>query len=218
MIDLYKEKKEIDERYYRLGDVHIFSQMGPDQFFEIKNNIADKRHQKIHIFELYPDSIMETIKEIIEVVHSETKIIIHISHYMKDYKILMEEKFKDIKRDSKIPKYYIIAERKPVIFSWVDKNDDNKQHSIIFTFKKHNGRFQLTINNQIKAWTLRNQMYDYSNAAIRSQVQLNNPELFKDTIIKNFKRVTPDGILGTFDSDDDIWDFITDQGEWASKE
>lgn len=46
---------------------------------------------------------------------------------------------------------------------------------------------------------------------IRSMATRENPELFKDDIIRRFKDVTPDGILKTFKDDDDIWSFITEQ-------
>lgn len=32
--------------------------------------------------------------------------------------------------------------------------------------------------------------------------------------IKEFKKTTPAGILKQFKSDDDIWDYLNNQGEW----
>ena len=44
------------------------------------------------------------------------------------------------------------------------------------------------------------------------------PELFKDQIIENFKKATPELILKSFKDDNDIWDYINKNGEWSVKE
>jgi len=41
-----------------------------------------------------------------------------------------------------------------------------------------------------------------------------NPEMFKDKLIEGFKKECPERILITFKSDDDIWDYIMQQGNW----
>jgi len=45
-----------------------------------------------------------------------------------------------------------------------------------------------------------------------------NPEMFKDKLISEFKRQVPSGILKAFKTDDDIFEYIMQQGEWNVKE
>lgn len=218
MIDLMKEKTENDERYYKIGNTHIFTQMGVEQFTIVKDEISKKRNQRIHIFELRPTSVDDLLKGIVDLVQNDTKVIIHVSHHMISYKRLVESYFYNAKEKegSRIKKVYVIAERKPVKFSWIDRSDFSKvKRSIIFEFANDLGNYQLRTYRQDKEWTVLKNWYYHSNAAIRSKVELENMELFRDVIIKHFKRATPKGILGTFKSDDEIWDYITEQEEWA---
>lgn len=57
-----------------------------------------------------------------------------------------------------------------------------------------------------------------SSAPIDTLAKRIHPELFKDDILAAFKESAPKGILSTFKSDDEIWDFITLNGEWGVKE
>jgi hypothetical protein len=45
-----------------------------------------------------------------------------------------------------------------------------------------------------------------------------NPNMFKDKLIEGFKKSCPPGILKTFKTDDEIWDYIMQQGMWKVKE
>ena len=40
------------------------------------------------------------------------------------------------------------------------------------------------------------------------------PELFKDQLLAKFKKECPPGILSSFSGDDDIWDYMLNNGEW----
>jgi hypothetical protein len=41
-----------------------------------------------------------------------------------------------------------------------------------------------------------------------------DPDMFRDKIIKAFKEKTPEGILKSFKNDDEIWEYIMQQGQW----
>jgi hypothetical protein len=44
-----------------------------------------------------------------------------------------------------------------------------------------------------------------------------NPEDFKDKLIESFKTRCPNKILNSFKSDEDIWNYILQKGEWSIK-
>ena len=46
------------------------------------------------------------------------------------------------------------------------------------------------------------------NGYFANESEERHPELFKDEIIANFKATTPLGILKTFKSEEDIWNYI----------
>ena len=45
-----------------------------------------------------------------------------------------------------------------------------------------------------------------------------NPENFKEQLIESFKRDLPDEMVNSFKNDEDIWDFINQNGEWECSE
>lgn len=50
---------------------------------------------------------------------------------------------------------------------------------------------------------------------VKNECQRLHPNIFREGIIARFKTVTPESILNSFRDDNDIWNYITCQSEWA---
>lgn len=58
---------------------------------------------------------------------------------------------------------------------------------------------------------------EYEHEGIFSSVYRKEyPELFKEEMIKDFKKVTPRALLKAFKDDEDIWDYIMTQNSWEA--
>lgn len=58
---------------------------------------------------------------------------------------------------------------------------------------------------------------EYEHEGVFSSVyRKEDPELFKEDIINDFKKATPRGILKSFENDEDIWDYVMMQNSWVS--
>lgn len=189
------------EKYFKINNMHIFVQPSACDM-NIFEEISKKKNQRIHIFEINPLAIKENLIEIINMVQDDTKVIIHIPYMVKDYALLLRKELGNIQK-----KWKIITEKSEVEFKCY----------LHIKFTKDDDYYSIQTYIGVNDFKLPRNIYDYkTNASFRSLVQLNNPEIFKDTIIKNFKKSAPHGILRSFTNDSDIWDYIMEQGEWTN--
>lgn len=197
-------------KYIRTHNNHIFIQPSESNI-DLISSIVQKDQQHIHVFELYPETIKNIITMMVDKLSTKSKLIIHIPHEFKDYKRLIESWVGDNNKNWKV-----IPEGKEIKFSF-----SRDKRLIKLTFSNQHGMMRLGVHLEILSFDLpENKYFDMvlgrkNEGAIRTIPQRNNPELYRDVIIKNFKRSTPDGILKTFNDDDDIWDYIKQTGEWA---
>lgn len=204
--------------YTRVKNNHIFVQFDVEQFPTIEKIIA-KKHQKIHIFDLYPIAIKNCIQKIIDMADNTTSVIIHIPKMMIDYERVLRKELTN--KDHKKVRFSI--ESKPVEF-YIRRSDVINSSSD----ESLNKIFKVGYSKELKYYKLESYMHlerdryvlnrgDYDREirmAFESVCQVRDPELFKDVIIKNFKRNCPKGILTNFKTDDDIWEYLV----WSDEE
>lgn len=192
-------------RRFRIGNQHIFIQVFGSDMEEIRE-ILKKGNQRIHIFDIYPDTISNIICTTAEELNKSSKLVIHIPRLFKDYKMILENKMKDISTNWKIS-----LESEPVTFHF-----DKGTRDFVVGFTNTSKRtLKLSVYVEILQYTdVGKYFIGGGDSAVMTWPQAKNMELFKDTIIKNFKRSTPEGILQSFKDDNDIWDYLTNENDW----
>lgn len=215
------------ENYLRVKNNHII--INPDfssinklylNLVILDNTIVE--NQRIHLFiSKYSKEINKCIIYILKHFAFSCKITIHIPKNVKDLKVVIEECLKEFKTTHGIEylNCKVFIESKGPSFKIHNKfcgcfNDGlNDEVDIIY------GKKGIHINYSLLDAEYSNYFYKgirgcNKPGAIRTKPQKEYPELFKDLIIKQFKESTPEGILKSFKSDDDIWDYILGNGEW----
>lgn len=197
--------KRLDEHYVRIGNINILIQPNTDTLELLKTYLGDTGNQVIHIFELYPVSITNLLSAICASVHQKTKIFIHIPHMLKDFVRLVEPNIDTLDRKVKF-----ITERKEIVFKYYEYFYP-KYFKI--SFGKDYWNYYIHIHEEVKTYGLSTSQYFISDDnSIRTKPQRNYPELFKDDIIKNFRKSNPKGIVETFKDNEDIWNFLIENG------
>lgn len=197
--------KRLDEHYVKIGNINILIQPNADTLKLVNDYLEDTENQVIHIFELYPTSITNLLSAICTSVHSSTKIVIHIPHMLKDYVRLVKPDIDKLGRRVKF-----ITERKEVQFKYYEHGYPKY---FKLSFDRDYWNYYIRIYDEIKTYGLPKSQYFISDDnSVRTVPQRKNPELFKDDIIKNFKKSSPKGIIKGFKTDDEIWDFLIENG------
>lgn len=178
--------------------------------------MSHKRDRRIHIFLtnvrcVRTKEFIEFMESLFQEVNQEPVVTIHVSYEMEDLKKYLHEIVFPSMHTEYVPKIRVFCERKPVLFLM-----DGARYRKWLKFEWINN--QLRVYYELDTYPLRG--YQISNkgkpGAIRNTLQRNYPELYKDKIIQNFKESCPEKILKNFTSDDDIWDYIMQEGEWES--
>lgn len=220
-----------DPSHMRVGNTHIFVNPGSkaDHGFakEIVKTITNKRNFKFHIFifnawvldDENKDQFVELIKALIDNPSDMPKIVIHIPNRMSDIKVLCdyvldEAGIPTFVKESRI-KYAL--ERRGCSF----KIPRDPRTSYLMTFDYSYRSVEIKI--EVKSFEFSGFDPSYCSfggkpGAVKNLVQAVHPELFRDKIIAGFKESCPEGILKTFKTDDEIWEYITENGEWSVKE
>lgn len=187
-------------RYLRVENNHIFIQINSDDLNKILSDelLVHGSGQHIHIFELYPSAVINGIESLCSSI-TKNKVIIHIPKYMRDYDIFIKNKLKEIKGNWKIQ-----IESKPVLFK---SKKDAISRSIYVSFEEENN---LCI---LKVWKVASSFMIIKNRYDENALRMKYPELYKDRIIKSFKKKTAKGILSSFKDDEDIWNFIMEESK-----
>lgn len=224
---------EFEGDYVHIGNNHIFVNLftgTKERLYDI-HDFIDKTgdmNQHIHIFVSAILDMDDFIKHI-AVNDPRAKTIIHIPRRLADYKRMIEYHYKKYLLDNEC---IFDADADVSKVSWVKIIVESKGPS----FKFPRGSVARAKYGQVDAVYTRdsiilsipivNHSYDpeynvkylnnhSSQAAIQTKFQKDNMEMFKDVIIKNFRRVCPSGILKTLNTTDKIWEYITAEGEWS---
>ena len=203
--------KEQKEQYIRINNNHIFIQADGSTWLDNMKNIMTKHNQRIHIFEIYPMDVLTMFEAIIHDVYDDCKVIIHIPRTMKDWSIVINDYLANNLYIRDKTNWKVITERRMTRFSYYD-NGYMKHFIVSYDVDIRNQFIHSYVEQQ--TYMIGRGSYELSKdvRAIMTMPQLKFPNLFRDTIIKQFKKSTPPNILESFISDDDIWEYIVD--EW----
>lgn len=209
---------KIDGGYIKIGNIHILIGIDSKSLINIKAT-EDVSNQNVHIFLTSPDDINNDFREMIKVVSmymDDTRLTVHIPKFIRDVKPLIDLKEFSAVDGCKMHKYCtMVCESKGPSFRI--PGTDNML-DIIYTKKGITSCIRL-YERQYTGYKVQgcdpNSKDPMARGAINSIPRMNNPEMFKKDIIKSFKQSCPDGILSSFESDDDIWDYIMMNGEWS---
>lgn len=203
--------------YYRAKNNHVFVQFNTDHM-DIISNIITKRNQRIHIFDIYPLAITNLISWAIETVDGKAKLIFHIPSMLKDYAPVIRDWNKDLNKP-----YTISIDGADVEFSMIDHLPsnvytpcyNNNSNGICRQLKVRYGRDRYCYQVSAAITTLHGMnllpIAQYQSQGLFDTIPKQRyPELFRDTCIKRFKKMTPKGILEQFKDDDDIWNWMMD--------
>lgn len=195
--------------YYRIKNNHVFVQClsSNELILSLINSISKIENQNIHIFDLNPLLIKDLIEMIIDIMsYNKIKVIIYIPKIMKDYKTIIEDYYKN---DNKLWKIAIYS--KPVIF--IDSsNITTRKLEISCLLYQYNYIIRAT-NSYITDNMMSRHFYEENGIIFDTVLKRKYPELFKDKIIKKFKKHCPNSILTTIKNDEDIWNFIMDKND-----
>lgn len=212
---------KIDGGYIKIGNIHVLIGIDSKSIINIKA-IEDVSNQNVHIFLTSPDDINDDFREIVKVVSmfmDDTRLTVHIPRFIRDTKPLIDIKqFVTIDGRKVHPYCTLVCESKGPSFR-IPGTD--KMLDITYTKKGVMAAVRV-YDKQYTGYKVRgcdqNSKDPKARGAVNSIPRMNNPEMFKNEIIKSFKESCPDGILSSFRNDDDIWEYIMGEGEWSVKE
>lgn len=200
--------RNLGDHYVKIGNMNIIIQPEAETLDLVNKYLGDTKNQVIHIFEIYPVSIPNLLSAICESVDHGTKIFIHIPKMLKDYIKLVRPKIDKLERRVKF-----VIDSKEVVFKYYDKYFHYPKYFKI-SFDSDYYNFYIHVFKDFKTCALPRTQYDYDkNGSVKTEPQRKYPELFRDEIIKNFKKNNPKGIVKTFKDDDEIWEFLIENGK-----
>lgn len=198
--------------YIRVANKHIFLNFREENFIDLEEIEGKERQQRIHVFITNHHAINDCLSDLIKIYSDNTSITIHVPQQVRDLKVVIDDYLSKYKK-----KWKIFVEPNGPIFKANDNTvfkihyfDNGIQASLSFGAAYYTG-YKLPQDN--------NKKRDKNNeGAITSTPMQMHPELFRDQIIKGFKDHCPEGILKAFDTDDKIWEYIMETGEWNVKQ
>lgn len=224
------------EGYYKINNHHILINPFGDIVNMFMEQASQIRSKKVHmIVTEWNDDIKKSIIRILtsnNFTRNRDKYFIHIPKMCKDIIVLINAD-EDMKRYN----YKIIIEGNSRKLKFVlnvkeYNNIEITDAELVFDIRKNwfLGRgisvdlnMISIIENRISSINIHlsdsiSNAHSYGFEGIfSSKYRRNDPELFKNEIIKSFKKQTPNGIIKSFKNDDEIWEFIMCQNEWNSR-
>lgn len=189
--------------YIHFKDMHIFNNIN-DINISIADNFKDKINQRIHIF-ITTHQCIDILKSLIKICN-KAKIFIHVPYHVKDIKKYLDIELEDF------PNVKVFLERKGPSFS-INEYTHGFYYKMMLDVIYNEDEVLMSINLHRTSF----QSYFISHCkhgAIKTNLQKEYPELYRDEIIQNFKDETPKGILKSFKDDNDIWNYIMNNNEW----
>lgn len=237
-----KLKLLMDQRNYMcIGNTHIFINFNHSNF-EHLDTINPKSIGIVHVFVTAHAAINMELKLLVEKYNKakfidghryKTKVIIHLPYQVREltylarkilgfdeygYKLLVERKG---------PKF--ILNPHPDYFNYehnrLEISYNDKSLSINITYTNESDGYIDILGKGSHPVIIKFPEYPYNindkenDPGIFETGEMRiNPEMFKDKLIEGFKKNCPEGILKSFKTDDDIWDYIMEQGSWSQKD
>ena len=206
------------ENYINIGNTHIFINWSVPNASHLDNLNPSSIH-KVHVFLTDGESIVGGAANYLVQSQPQAKIIFHVPKQVKELKKLLA---KYIEGDN----YRCIVESKPVIFSksvyarrlfyrvWYRVSINyNEDHISIDIGKKI---YPKAINSPMIIFP--KFYYGFNPVGIfETQSQVDNPLDFSEDLVEAFKQQCPEGILSSFKNDEDILEYIIQQGKWEVK-
>lgn len=197
-----------------IKDVHDKSFIRTKTTFIMLNPTADtlkkvekviNSHYHVHMFITNP-SILNNDQwdEMFDLLTDWAKYFIHIPKQLEDIKPLVEKIIIPLREHKEIK---IITEKDGPSFA-------TPNNYTTINVKYNSDKVVISLDIDI----FDGGYYFTNGGAITSTPMYMDPDLFKDKIIENFKKRCPEGILKAFRNDDDIWDYVKQNGEWSIKE
>jgi len=186
------------------------------------NSLHPDNFRKVHVFITSHASINDSLKTMANIYgkpskskNNCTKIIIHIPYPIKELAPLVKEFMGD-------SPYQMYVEGRGKKGCAVLFTDDGNYTVLIGYFKNYLG-ISVSGDYRNRGTIVKFPKYPYnpieednqgifSNAAERL-----NPIQFKDKLVEAFKKNCPPSLMKSFKGDDDIFDYIVEQGEWSVK-
>lgn len=202
--------------YYKAGSAHIFfdpREINLPNVPELLDSIAKKPNQKVHIFisgtkgDVIPN-LPAFIAFLMRYPETPTTIVIHVP---KKVPLLYEMTDLVLKGIEPKLKYKLIRESKFVSF---------RTHWPVFLDVAFTDS-EIVTNINLRRYTYPKTAKTDKNGKcicgpLCDPTMSGNIQMFKPQIIETFKKSTPDGILKAFNNDDEIWDYIIQNGEWKA--
>ena len=231
------------KNYMCIGNTHIFFNFNHTNL-EYITSINPRSMQTIHIFITTHAAVNNDLKILIDkfksfIVDDQqhwSKIVIHLPRRIKELKTLIE---KFLGPEYVINNgYMLITERKGPRFmldsypdcfqyidNWLNIIYDKSSIKISLTREsahpnKHvlHGRGGYPISIKFPEYPYNVIDKENDPGIFESPEMRLDPEMFKDKLIDGFKKNCPEGILKSFKSDEDIWEYIMEQGTWSQKD
>ena len=231
------------KNYMCIGNTHIFINFNHENF-EYLTSINPRSVQKIHVFVTTHAAINNDLKWMIEKfrkviidgLECHAKIIIHLPYQVREldlllvkllgfgtsketgYKLITEKASQRFMMDSSPDCYHYIDNCLNIIYG-------KTSLQISITREDFRRKERTRCTNDVFPTIIKFPEYKYnaigkeSDPGIFETADMRlNPEMFKDKLIETFKKQCPNGILKSFKDDEDIWNYVMEQGMWKVKE
>lgn len=231
------------KNYMCIGNTHIFINFNHENF-EYLTSINPRSVQKIHVFVTTHAAINNDLKWMIEKFRKviidgrecHAKIIIHLPYQVREldlllvkllgfgtsketgYKLITEKASQRFMMDSSPDCYHYIDNCLNIIYG-------KTSLQISITREDFRRKERTRCTNDVFPTIIKFPEYKYnaigkeSDPGIFETADMRlNPEMFKDKLIETFKKQCPNGILKSFKDDEDIWNYVMEQGMWKVKE
>lgn len=217
----------LHKNYISVGNTHIFVNFTRYNL-EMMNQSHPDNYKKIHVFITNHASINESLKNLvtrygldkdIKGKTCKSKVIIHFPHRVTDLRNLLVKFFKSHNINSG---YKICFDKYPIRFS--PGEGAGPTTYLIFEFPRNFMRVRIQYGDggrlNLPKIVFPNYPYNVEDAPEEERGIFENmdmrmdPVKFKEDLVKSFKEKTPSGILKAFKNDDEIFEFIVQEGEW----
>lgn len=195
---------------FSFNNMRIFIDPVQNETRHIGRAMMHKKERRVHIFitdaktienenfKLFLESLFQTPLD-------EPVVTIHVSRSMPDLDFALRQHFIHHLNTAYVPRISVYKERGPIDFRV------GPRYGKILRFEWNQDKlnvFYILDKYKLTGYTVPNP------GAVQNYVQAKYPNLFKDDIIKRFKESCPSRILKVFHDDNDIWDYILEEGEW----
>lgn len=212
--------------YVRIQNTHIFINFDKNDL-NFLNTIDVNCIRKIHVFLTHCNSISHSLQVLIEKFSDKSthniSVTIHIPYGLRQLRGLLNEIL--LKKDMSGYRYQLMVRRVKRVSFW----SRNQTFPFDFTVYYHKNHMNIYINSDDNKKNVGVEYPTFFYEGEESDIEGDkhgifdtadmrvNPTEFKDQLIENFK-ATLDGKFNPFKTDEEIWEFIMQSGEWKIEE